>query len=365
MLIEIWAKAQDTGFRVAKHQLGDTLSAISLEQEFHPVREYFDSLEWDGVPRLGRLLTQYLGAEETGYNAAVGAKTLIAIVRRIRQPGAKFDQMIVLEGPQGSGKSTALKILAIKDDWFTDCVSLTDDSKIFIEQTEGKLIVEVPELKGMRRAEMEHIKATLSRSSDRARRAYGRYTDEVPRQFMLVASTNDASYLKDDTGNRRFWPVKTTEIDLEALRQDRDQIWAEADHREAQGESIELPRELWSEAEIQQQARMGVDPWLEAIDDAFGDMEGKILVEEVWAIIGKRPAQRTQFDKERLGRTMQGLGWERKSLRTKDRDSGRDYFYVKGDQPYPEILIAQQPGMPLRAFYPPDEPVPAAALKIV
>ena len=230
------------------------------------------------------------------------------------------------------------------------------------QQTEGKPLVEAPELKGMKRAEMEHIKVTLSRTSDRARKAYGRYTAEVQRQFIMVATTNDESYLKDDTGNRRFWPVKTAEIDLEGLKQDRDQIWAEAVRREAQGESIELPRELWGEAEVQQQARMGIDPWREAIDDLLGDREGKILVEDVWAIIDKRASQRGQHDVERLGRLMRDLGWEHKLLRI---DGGRRYCYVKGEQPYRKILIVRHPGMSPEAVDVPDHPSePTPSLRV-
>ena len=248
------------------------------------------------------------------------AKTLIAAVRRIKRPGTKFDQLLILEGKQGTGKSSAVKCLATRESWFTDCVSLTHDSKVMIEQTEGKLLVEVPELKGMRKGEIEQVKATLSRTHDRARKAYGHYTEDVPRQFILIGTANiekagDCWYLKDPTGNRRFWPVKTGEIDLERLKQDRDQLWAEAVEREALGESIELPKELWKDAEREQQARMEKDPWVEELSNALGDLEGRLLTTDARLIITRNLERWGSSQDQRLGRAMRELGWERKSLR--------------------------------------------------
>ena len=245
---ELWGRAHEIGFRVEKGFLRDCLEVAALRHEVHPVRDHFAGSRWDGIQRLDSWLITYLGAEDSEYTRVVGAKTLIAAVRRVKHPGTKFDQLMILEGEQGTGKSSALKLLAIREAWFTDGVSLTHDSKVMIEQTEGKLIVEVAELKGLRKAAIEHVKATLSRTHDRARKAYGRYTDEVPRQFILIATTNtkgssECWYLKDPTGNRRFWPIKTAEIDLARLKRDRDQLWAEAVEREASGEFIELPRD--------------------------------------------------------------------------------------------------------------------------
>jgi predicted P-loop ATPase len=340
---ELWGRAHKIKFRVDKGFQRDCLEVLALRQEVHPVRDYFDGLldKWDGVARLDLWLPAYLKAAENDYTCAVGAKTLIAAVRRIRQPGTKFDQLLILEGEQGTGKSTALKILTTREGWFTDCVSLTNDPKIMIEQTEGKLIVEVPELKGMRKAEIEHVKATLSRTHDRARKAYGRYTDEVPRQFILIGTTNtekggECWYLKDPTGNRRFWPVKTAEIDLERLERDRDQLWAEAVAREAMGESIELPRELWNAAQLEQQARMERDPWVEELGNELGDFEGKLLTTDARLIVSRNLANWGAFQNERLGRAMRELGWQRKYLRHK---KGRAYFYVKGEEPWRKVLV--------------------------
>jgi hypothetical protein len=182
--LRIWDKAHKAGLKVSEGFLHSALSAIAGYSSYHPVRDYFDSLRgsWDGVPRLDTWLSDYCGVADSAYVQCVGAKMMIATVRRIRKPGVKFDQMAVLEGIQGTGKSSLLRALAIKDEWFTDDMALTLGSKETIEQSEGKMIVEVPELQKMKHAELERVKAMLSRQTDRARQAYGRRACDAPRQ---------------------------------------------------------------------------------------------------------------------------------------------------------------------------------------
>lgn len=338
-IVSLVDKAHRHGLRVTTEFMLQRLKATALEHRYHPAREYFDNLVWDRDPRLDTWLSHYLGADESRYANAVGAATLIAAVRRVREPGTKFDTMLILEGVQGTGKSSALKILA--GDWFTDCVSLKHESKVIIEQTEGKLVVEVPELSGMRHTEVEHVKANLSRTTDRARLAYAITAHEVPRQFVMIGTTNvdddgKAAYLKDPTGNRRFWPVLTDKILLRALARDRDQLWAEAAYREKSGEPIQLPQELWASAGRRQKQRMVTDPYFEMLRDRLGDQDGKISVEAVWSLLDKKPSSRTQTDNERLGRVMKQLRFERHRL----RDGGeKRYFYVRGPEPYDTILF--------------------------
>jgi len=334
VLINIYDEAHRAGLRVYRDFLLDRMKATALENRYHPVRRYFRRLEWDGKRRLDKWLVTYLGAEDSPYVRAVGAIVLIAAVRRIRKPGTKFDTMLILEGIQGSGKSSALKALAVNEDWFTDCVSLKHDPKVLIEQTSGKFIVEVPELSGMRHAEIEQIKASLSRTRDRARKAYDRLTAEVERQFIVIGTTNvddegRAAYLKDHTGNRRFWPVLTDEVDLRGLKRDRDQLWAEAAERERDGESIILPQHLWQTAEHQQNERMPLDPYEEVLVSNLSDVS-KIRTEETWEIIGKKAAQMHQSDMDRVGRIMRKLGFTKKKLRIGHGD--RASFYVRGDR---------------------------------
>ena len=253
-------------FLPAKDFFFTVVKETARRRTFHPVRQYLNSLTWDGTERLDKWLTTYTGAIDTEYTRSVGALMLIAAVRRVRKPGCKFDEMVVLENPtQGGDKSTLLATLAEHDDWFSDDLPLNADSQRVIERTRGRWIIEAAELSGMKKADIEHLKAFLSRQCDRARMAYGRFVDDVSRQFIIVGTTNNSEYLLDPTGNRRFWPIKTEQVDIAALRRDRDQLWAEAAAREAKGESIRLARELWPAASVEQEARRTRDPWEDAL----------------------------------------------------------------------------------------------------
>ena len=337
---ELWGQCHEFGFQPSQNHLRNSLRTTALENSFHPVRDYFDSLSWDGQKRLDTWLINYLSAEDSRYIRGVGAKILIAAVRRIYQPGDKFDQMIVFEGKQGTGKSTAVKTLAIKTEWFTDSFSLTDNSQKVLEQTEGKLIIEVSELTGNRKADVDHVKALLSRTHDRARKAYGYFVSEVPRQFIVIGTTNAGigkPYLIDDTGHRRIWPVETGHIDLEALKDDIDQLWAEALFRYKAGESAFLPPELWEAAREEQEKRAYEDPWKLALEEELGEMKGKVRTSDVWTFIGKpNPKDRSQYDNNHLSQVMRELGWERKKLQHSKK---LQYCYFRGAEPHREITL--------------------------
>src|SRR6516165_6595829 len=209
-VIRIWL-LMERRFRLrpSKDLLFNVVEDTARLNGFHPVRDYLDALKWDDVKRLDTWLIKYGGAENTEYIQAVGALMLIAAVHRVRQPGCKFDEMIVLENEeQGTDKSTALATLAGPEEWFSDDLPLNIEGKRVIESLRGRWIVEAAELSGMRRADIEHLKAFLSRQVDRARLAYGRIVSEVPRQCVIVGTTNSLEYLRDTTGNRRFWPVR-------------------------------------------------------------------------------------------------------------------------------------------------------------
>ncbi|MXO62522.1 virulence-associated E family protein [Qipengyuania oceanensis] len=296
---------------------------------FHPVCDELDSLEWDGTPRLDRWLSTYGGAEDNEYTRAVGALPLIAAVRRVRQPGCKFDEMLILESEQGTNKSSALRVLAGRDEQFADDLPLNADGKKTIEQTAGKWIIEAGELKGMRKGEVEHLKAFLSRQDDTARLSYARLPVIVPRQFVVIGTTNSERYLRDLTGNRRFWPVRVGCFDLEALRRDRDQIWAEAAAREAEGASIRLDPSLYAAAGVEQEARKVEDPHVETLAAALGDRTGKLRAADVWNLLGMPPSQRTQDQNGRVGDAMRELGWERTKLRFGGKPVGA---YAKGSK---------------------------------
>jgi predicted P-loop ATPase len=199
------------------------------------VRDYLDALVWDHKARIERWLIDYAGASDTPYVRAVSRVILVAAVRRVRQPGCKFDELLILEGPQGVGKSSALRALAGNDDWFTDDLPL--DGRALVEATAGKWIVEAGELNDATGG-MEPFKACLSRQVDEVRLPYERERTRVPRAFVIVGTTGTPNFLSDATGNRRFWPVHVACFDLERLRADRDQLWAEAVVAEAAGASI-------------------------------------------------------------------------------------------------------------------------------
>lgn len=318
------------GFDPGRENTRDAVNTQCLENRLHPIRDYIDGLSWDGTPRLGAWLVQYLGAENSALIQAIGKIMLIAGVRRIREPGSKFDTMVILEGAQGSGKSTALLILAGAGN-FSDQDLLTLDPKAQMETLEGVWIQEICELDGLNRSETTKVKAFLSRSEDRGRPAYARFKESWPRQCIFVGTTNDDQYLRDTTGNRRFWPVKTGTIDLEGLRRDRDQLWAEAAYWETKGASLVLPEELWTAAAVEQEARMQDDPWLDVLAKARGqivnDME-RISTETLMseAYLNIAPERRQPYHPKRIANLMRKLGWEgAKKIRLSDGTVIRGY----------------------------------------
>lgn len=295
---------------------------MAHENPFHPVRIYLDGLVWDQVPRIDQWLEKYGGSDDSEYHRAISSIVLIAAVRRIRSPGCKYDEMLVLESEQGLNKSSALRALCPNDDWFSDDLPLNVESKQIIEQTLGKWIIEASDLTGGRKADRDHLKSMLSRQSDGpARMAYARFPVERQRQFIIVGTTNSKSYLADPTGARRFWPVTIRRFNVDAIVRDRDQLWAEAVYREARGESIRLPERLWDIAGQHQEARREVDAWEELLLDAVENIEvsttgvRRVSANTIWGLIGIEPSRRDTFGARRISEIMQRLGYERTRLK--------------------------------------------------
>lgn len=271
-----WVQQQGVHLR-GRPAIRTVTAEIIADHSFHPVRDYLDALQWDGVPRLDRWLITYLGAEDKpNYTTFVGPKWLISAVARIFRPGCIAKYVLLLLGPQDLGKSTALRVLG--GEFYTDDISEigTKDAAM---QNAGVWLVELAELASTRKAHVDSVKAFVSRPIDRFRPPYGAHLVTRPRQSVLAGTINpsDAASLKDDTGNVRFWPVECTTIDLDALRRDRDQLWAEAVHRFRAGEKWWSDDAATIEAAREAQAAHSETPedlpWFETIRTWIAEQE--------------------------------------------------------------------------------------------
>lgn len=214
--------------RVADRDLKAAIVIAANNSPFHPVREYLESVNWDGVPRAETLFIDYLASEDNPYHRDTARLMLVAAVCRIYEPGHKFDSAIIFESLQGKKKSTMIEILARS--WYATLDGDFANEKFMIEQLQGAWLVEMAELTGMSKSDVNAVKAFISRKKDRARLAYARRAGEFPRQCVLLGSTNQRKYLRDQTGGRRFWPIecRRSNIDTDLLETNIDQIWAEA-----------------------------------------------------------------------------------------------------------------------------------------
>ena len=242
-----------------------SFTKVADDRRFHPIRDYMDALpEWDKVPRIETLLVRCLQADDTRYVRTVTRKTFAAAVARIYHPGTKYDSILVLDGAQGIGKSTIFKDLT-GDEYYSDTLSLTDmNDKSGAEKLQGFWIVEIGELAGMKKADIEKVKAFLSTADDKYRPSYGKTVESHPRQCIIIASVNgERGYLRDITGNRRFWIVKLHQDEQKKswhfTKEERDQIWAEAKAIYKSGEKLYLEADMIKEAEKVQQSAMEID----------------------------------------------------------------------------------------------------------
>jgi len=253
------AKRTKTRFKPSKEFFRDTLDSLAHDNPHDPVADYLASLQWDGRPRLGVWLTATCGVPCDPYHQAVGRNVIGGMVRRALEPGCKHDEVMILMGPQGTAKSTLCRILAQQDDWFSDSVSFDGTPQNIVPQLFGKLVVELAELDGMHRKEVQHIKAFITRQSDSVTLKYRAFASDHPRRCIFIGTSNEHNPLVDTTGNRRFLPVRVDRhINVEWLRANVVQLVAEAVHRHAAGESFAIPREVWGAAAVQQEEARGV-----------------------------------------------------------------------------------------------------------
>ena len=287
-------------------------AVVAKENAYHPVREYFAGLKWDGVPRLATWLARFLGAEENEYTATVGTWWLISAVARIYQPGCKADYVLILEGDQGLRKSTALATLA--GEWFTD-TPIDLNSKDAYTAIQGKMIVELAELESLFKASSSRAKAFFSSAVDRFRKAYAHYDRASRRSCVFAGTVNLDQYLSDPTGDRRYWPVRCTKVLIQELKEARDQIWAEAIARYRAGERwYPETEEEHARCRVEQEERGETDTLAETIS-AYLNVT-KVREVDMSFILGTvlqiEPRDRTPQIQRRVGRIMiRELKWKK------------------------------------------------------
>jgi predicted P-loop ATPase len=258
------------GMPANPNRISIAVSNVFNNHSYHPVRDYLNSLSWDGEPRVETLFIEYLGAEDTIYTRTVTRKSLVAAVARVFEPGIQFDSVIILVGRQGLGKSTILKKLG--KDWFSDNFRSVRD-KVSIEQIQGVWIMEISELAGLKKQEVEDVKNYISIRIDRGRMAYGRHVEAFPRQCIFFGSTNHDDFLADPTGNRRFWPIKaevqspSKSVFKDFTTYEIDQVWAEAYKLYQKNESLALDKEIARMAQEIQKAHSEIDEKAGLIQD--------------------------------------------------------------------------------------------------
>ena len=300
--------------------VADAVFATAAQSVIAPVRHYLEALSWDGVERISTWLSVYGGADDLPITRRMGRAWMIAAVARALQPGCKADCALILEGGQGVGKSSAARVLA-SEDWFSD--SLRDlDSKDASAALRGRWIIELPELSAVRRSATEAVKAFLSRTEERYRPAYGRTEVIEPRRCVFIGTTNRTDYLNDDTGNRRFWPVSIRRFDLDALRRDRDQLWAEAVAAYRTGEPWWLDREAETEAAALTSQRQADDPWESKVLEAVIG-KAHTSTRALLDAIGLDPVHRTKADSMRVAGILNRAGWVRDGKYSSGPDRGQ------------------------------------------
>ena len=330
----------------SRKKIETALIKVTDDRSFHPVRDYLTALpSWDGHPRAETLLIDYLGAKDDVYVRAVTRKILCAAIMRIQNPGTKFDNMAVLVGPQGVGKSTLIAKLGVN--WFSDSLKLYDTrDKTAAEKLQGYWLLEIGELDGMRQVDCDTLKAFVSRTNDIYRAAYGRHTQPHPRQCIFVGTTNNNNgFLTDTTGNRRFWPITVSGVcskkSWDLMPNEIDQIWAEALLFVKNGESLCLSQEEEAIAVSQQKAAMVTDDregliheflekkqpanWNDLdVEDRKGYYKGilpqlngvqvrtQVCVLEVWCeLFGRDRSTITRRNSDEIASMLIKLGWKR------------------------------------------------------
>lgn len=306
----IWLADNYLRMAVPTARVTEAVYAIAKRHSYHPVRSYLRGLRWDGVSRMGGFFAERLGVEANNLTEAISSCFLRSCVARVLRPGCKVDTMPILLGRQGAFKSSALRALAVRPEWFAD-TRLDLASKDLFEQLQGRWIYEIAELDAFKGRENSRIKALLSSQEDNYRRPYGHHAISVARQVVFAGTTNEDEFLTDQTGSRRFWSVKVGTIDLEGIVRDRDQLWAEAVASFDAGDPWWLSGELAAEAEMANDEHRNADAWEPRIEFY---LVGKhdVTIDEILDQCIRKPADSwNQSDKTRVATTLKALRWTR------------------------------------------------------
>jgi len=306
--LRVWI-SDEYGFTPASADAQDVALMVAQTNVFHPVRRYLAGVTWDKEPRLAHWMGDWLGsrANET-YLAEVGTKFLIGAVARVMKPGCKMDNVLILEGVQGLKKSSSIE--ALFGEWFSDAPILLGDKDAY-QNIHGCWCVELAEMDAFNKAESTTAKSFFSQRRDRYRPSYGRFAQDFPRQCVFMGSTNQHEYFKDYSGNTRYWPVSCEHIEIEAIRDNRDQLWAEAYHRYREGEPWWIDRANAPLFEAEQDARMQADAWESVIDDWLSSQTREhVTAHDVLTEAIKMPTHMIQKSHQmRIAPIMQKLGW--------------------------------------------------------
>jgi putative DNA primase/helicase len=300
----------------------DVASAVDVYARCNVVngpRDYLQTVVWDGSPRLGSKtqaswLTTYGGAADTPVNRAVGVMWLLSAVARAFWPGCQVDHSIVLEGDQGIGKSSLLRTLCPDPAWFLIDIGSEFGKLDSFQKLRGKWLVEMSELDSLGRSALAGAKAFMTSPVDTYRKSFGREAEDHPRRCVFAGTTNKEEYLTDETGNRRFWPVLLTRINLRTLKRDRDQLWAEAVARCRIGEPWHITDpDLLTLVKREQEKRVQTDPWERLVAEHLTSTDvqraGVTALEVLLEVVKMKPADISRVDEARVAATIKKLGW--------------------------------------------------------
>lgn len=326
--LRVWTSHQ-YGFTPSHADIADALVVVGRSRRFHPVQDYLNGLHWDGEHRLKTWMLKALGATDNErYLEVIGPCFMIGAVARVMRPGCKMDNVMILEGPQGKGKSTIVE--ALFGDWFSDAQLMIGDKDAY-QVIQGVWGFELAELDSFNKSETTTLKQFFSQRIDRFRPSYGRHAVNFPRQTVFMGTTNQDAYLRDYTGNRRFWPAYCSKLNLQWVRDNRDQLWAEA------AQLFKNNIQWWvSEDDLAvvidaQDARLQRDPWEDKLRAwlpglTVPHISSATILEDCLGIDG---AHMQQMHMNRLAPIMKSLGWETKRIRVSDPFNSKKKIQIR------------------------------------